>query len=222
MCFSTAASFGASVLIGSIGVLAMKKANTSALRLLAFIPFFFALQQFLEGLIWLSARHPDWPGLRTIGTYGFIFFAWITWPLFIPFVFRQFETDLRKKRGFMYLQFIGMLVALMLFYVFLFREVSAEIEDCSVKYVFNAKHALSPVLSVLYLMATVLPALLSRLKKVWVLGALNLLGYFFTRLLFNDHFISVWCFAAAVLSVLIWWVIRHNTIETSTDRGIRF
>jgi hypothetical protein len=58
MCFSATASFGAAVVLGTIGIVAMSKAGTKPQRLLAAIPLIFAVQQVTEGLIWLSVDHP--------------------------------------------------------------------------------------------------------------------------------------------------------------------
>ncbi len=75
MCFSAEASFGAATVITTIGVLSFKKAKGTDLRLLAMIPVFFGIQQFSEGILWLSSRYEQFAGMEKTSTYAFIFFA---------------------------------------------------------------------------------------------------------------------------------------------------
>ena len=58
MCFSATASFGASAVLGVIGVAAVAKAKTKPQRLFASIPLVFAVQQLSEGFLWLSQNIP--------------------------------------------------------------------------------------------------------------------------------------------------------------------
>jgi hypothetical protein len=76
MCFSAEASFSLSVVLVSAGVYCVKN-TTSKNRLLlpvAFIPFFFAIQQFSEGWVWLGLRW-DNNALVKIFAMVFLFFA---------------------------------------------------------------------------------------------------------------------------------------------------
>ena len=59
MCFSATASFGASAVLGAIGIIAVAKAKTKPQRLFATIPLIFAVQQLTEGLLWLSLKNAD-------------------------------------------------------------------------------------------------------------------------------------------------------------------
>ena len=81
MCFSTAASFGASAILSVAGVAAVTQAQTKAQRLFAAIPFIFSIQQFFEGLLWLSIKNPDFVTDRSVPAYFFLFFALVLWPV---------------------------------------------------------------------------------------------------------------------------------------------
>ena len=54
MCFSASASFGAGIVISTIGVVTLKKVSSPAHYYFALIPLFFAIQQFAEGFLWLA------------------------------------------------------------------------------------------------------------------------------------------------------------------------
>ena len=97
MCFSAEASFSLSVVLVSAGVYCVKN-TTSKNRLLlpvAFIPFFFAIQQFSEGWVWLGL-HWDNNALVKIFAMVFLFFAVVFWPFWIPFC--AFVTGGRKEK----------------------------------------------------------------------------------------------------------------------------
>src|SRR5690242_9093334 len=57
MCFSVGASFTASGILAVIGGFALVRAP-KYYRALAAIPLLFALQQFAEGVVWMTLTHP--------------------------------------------------------------------------------------------------------------------------------------------------------------------
>jgi len=57
MCFSATASFGASAVLGVIGIVAVAKAKTNPQRVFATIPLIFSVQQLSEGFLWLSLKN---------------------------------------------------------------------------------------------------------------------------------------------------------------------
>ena len=57
MCFSASASFAASAALVSLGLLAVKKTDNKKDIPFFSIPFGFALQQAIEGLLWLSVNN---------------------------------------------------------------------------------------------------------------------------------------------------------------------
>ena len=67
MCFSSNASFGASAVLAVVGVVAIAKAKNTPGRLFAAIPIIFSIQQFAEGMLWLSMKEH----VRT-GTMAFL------------------------------------------------------------------------------------------------------------------------------------------------------
>ena len=69
MCFSAGASFGASAILGTIGIVTLKKAKTTNQIPFASIPLLFGAQQAAEGALWIglsSGNNESWrtfPGL---------------------------------------------------------------------------------------------------------------------------------------------------------------
>jgi hypothetical protein len=54
MCFSAGASFGASAVLGAIGIVTLTKAKTTDQIPFASIPLLFAVQQAVEGTLWIG------------------------------------------------------------------------------------------------------------------------------------------------------------------------
>jgi len=207
MCFSAEVSFAAAAVITPIGIIAFKKAEKTPYRFLAFIPVLFGLQQFIEGFVWLVAAHEEYFWLLHLATYGFIIMAWVIWPIYLPFTMWKIEEDPIRKKVLSVLIFIGVIVTSGLIYLLFTRGVSAKINDCSIIYDYGAEGSPHPIFSVFYISTTVLPNLVSKVGKVWVLGVINIITYFVTRIYFNDRIISVWCFLAALSSVIILLII---------------
>ena len=84
MCFSAIASFSSSVVLAGIAAISIKKATTSGQNLLGFVALFFCLQQFIEGIVWLSIQNPAYHYLEKPATYGFLVFAQVVWPAIVP------------------------------------------------------------------------------------------------------------------------------------------
>jgi hypothetical protein len=60
MCFSPEASFAGSVIVFSIGIATVRKVHKSSQLVFAGIPLFFGIQQFAEGLLWLTILHAEY------------------------------------------------------------------------------------------------------------------------------------------------------------------
>lgn len=207
MCFSPEASFGAAAGLMIAGGIAWKKAGRTPLRLLAAIPFFFGAQQLMEGVVWMSNLHTSWAAFRSGSTYAFLFFAWIIWPLFIPVSLYLLEKDQMRRRILLGLVAIGVFVAVTLTYILLTTEVHGVVEDCSISYNFNFQSAYAGLFGLLYLSVTALPNLISSTGKMWILALVNFATYFVSKVVYQDHVISVWCFFAAISSFFVLYVI---------------
>lgn len=207
MCFSPEASFGAAAGLTAIGVVAYKKAEHSDLRLLAAIPFFFGVQQLMEGFVWLSNIYESWEVIHSFSTYAFLFFAWIIWPLFLPFSYSLLEKQKVRKKILLGLGVIGIFVATILTYILFSVHINGQIKDCSIDYNFNFQSDQSWIFSILYISTVVVPCLVSSLRKIWLLGIINMITYFVSKIYYHDQLISVWCFFAAISSVIILYVV---------------
>lgn len=72
MCFLATASFSAGIVLTVIGVASIKKSNHKSQLLFASNPFFFGLQQFAEGILWLTIPRGNYFVLQKIATYIYL------------------------------------------------------------------------------------------------------------------------------------------------------
>jgi heme/copper-type cytochrome/quinol oxidase subunit 4 len=223
MCFSATASFGASAVLGTVGILSVAKAKTNPQRTFATIPLLFAVQQFTEGLLWLSLKNDDMASWQSSLTYIFLVFAMAVWPFWIPFSIWVLEKDAKRKKLIKIFVWIGAAVAIGVCFILFSYPVQVVTPFC-----FNCPGSPSPsprdhlhyefaipsmvknmivAFSVLYIAATIVTPFFSSIKKMKWLGVVFLASYLFAILFYRGFVISVWCFFAALLSFVVLWII---------------
>jgi len=210
MCFSAGASFGASAILGAIGVVTIVKARTTPQRLFATFPCVFAVQQLAEGVLWLSLKDADLRTWEPFFTYTFLVFAMVIWPVWIPFTLRRLETDNRRKKVMGWLLSIGIMVSFGVGWVLLSYRVHVVPSHHHLHYSFDfppvAKNILGPF-TLLYCIATIIAPFISTIKRMKWLGIVFLTAWLFSITFYNGFVVSVWCYIAAVLSVVVLWIV---------------
>lgn len=209
MCFSASASFGAGVILSTIGIASLKQAKTSSQIPFASIPLIFAAQQITEGFLWLSLSEPVNSTLQTVTTYLFLFFAQVVWPVWVPFSVMKIEENKKRKRILKSFFVIGSLVSLYLAYCLLNFHVEGRIDNYHISYEQDYPASLSRYGGILYIMITIVPPFLSKLRKMNYLGLAILVSYIITTIFYEDYIVSVWCFFAAVISIVVYAILKE-------------
>jgi hypothetical protein len=209
MCFSASSSFGAAIVISTIGVMAIKKVSTPAHYFFALIPLFFAMQQFAEGFLWLALTDSSYAPLEWTATYFFLFFAQVVWPFWIPFSIYMLEKESKNIHILKILIVLGGIVSLYLAYCLVTFYVKATIIGQHISYQQDYPAVFNKYSGLLYIFATVLPPYFSSFKKVWILSFAIFISYIITTILYDDYIVSVWCFFASIISMLILWLMQE-------------
>ncbi|MBN8893371.1 MAG: hypothetical protein J0I71_00865 [Rhodanobacter sp.] len=201
MCFSATASVTASVALTGIGVLALRAARTRGERLFALIPLLFAAQQATEGLIWMSYTW-EAPTLRAWATQIYSVFSHLLWPAFVPWTVRALEPVPWRRQVLALLGFGGLVSALFL----LASMVATPIEVAPIggHLEYRSPHFFLPLSLTLYLASTTLGLGMSSRPAIRWFGVLALVSAGLAYAVYAHWFISVWCFFAAVLSVMVY------------------
>lgn len=201
MCFSPSASFVTAGITGAIGIVALSRANEPREFPFATTPLLFAVQQGIEGMLWLNLPSaPDGP-ISTALTFFYLFFAEAFWPVYAPIAVWLIEPNEHRRHLMVVCLGIGVGVGAYFLWWILGHPLLAKILDGHIVYVSEHRH--SYAIGFAYLAATGLPLLLSSQRTVVVLGAIVIVGLLAAYAFYWEAFFSVWCFFAAVASVTI-------------------
>ncbi len=220
MCFSPSVSFGASAVLGTVGVISFACSRTTPQKVLSGIPLLFAIQQFMEGVLWLSLLHPSWAQWEKPAMYGFLVFAQMVWPIYVPLSILLFENNPLRRRLISMLTLIGIGLAGYLGFCLYYYPVSVMAGMHHIKYEFGFALANKWYFGLLYFLPTILSPLFSSRKPLHWLGYLFLASYVLARLLLFYFIISVWCFFGAVISISVLVMILkfRKEIKTKPDQ----
>lgn len=200
MCFSAPASFIASGVLGVAGGLTLREVKAKKELPFASIPILFATQQFIEGMVWLSFGSMK---LNATFAYAYSLFSHVLWPIFVPLAILKLEPDPLRKKFLQSFCVIGAALGLYLLYYIGAGPITATVVDHSISY---DSPALYPwATTSLYLLATCGSCLFSSYRTINVFGVALFVSYLIAALFYIDVFFSIWCFAAALLSVIIFW-----------------
>ena len=202
MCFSAQASFGASAVLGIMGMYALRKTKQKEV-FLALIPLLFGIQQFFEGIIWITYANPALHLTTLCATYGFCFFAFFFWPVWIPITILKMETHPQKVLFLQILLALGSFVASILAFTTIKNGIHPVVSCSHIEYDIFLPGLLGTCGAVIYCIATILPLFISSKKWMPLFGILTLGSVAITYFFYSTYFASVWCFFAALLSSMI-------------------
>ena len=209
MCFSASASFIAGTSLSVVGVATLKRARSKSERPFAAIPLLFGIQQLVEGVIWMTFRL-DAPLLKQTTTYLYSGFSHVLWPLYVPFAMGVLEAVRWRKRVIFAFEAAGIPVALYLLYSIVSRPVVAEVVGNHI--VYDSPHFHVMAVMVLYLAATCVSCFFSSHSFVQLFGVLALLSFIAAYFVYVGALVSIWCFFAAILSLLIYLHLRVRSL----------
>lgn len=205
MCFSATVSFVSGTALSIGGAATLGKAKTKSEIPFASIPLLFGIQQLIEGVIWVSFGTPL---LNMAATFAYLLFSHVFWPIFLPVSVLFLERDAARRKILRYFVLIGSGVGLYLFYFMVTTPVTAQIVGNSIAYDFPYFYAV--ITMFLYLTATCLCCLFSSANMVKVFGAALFVSFLIALQSFSATFFSVWCFFAAILSVIVYLHFRYR------------
>lgn len=208
MCFSAEASFISSAILTAGGVATLKQANQRSEFPLAVLPLIFAFHQFIEGCLWLTLDYNTPPWLVSLLAHAFPLIAYGLWPTLVPYAVYQLETHPVRRKLLMTCQVIGIGVSVFFLFHIVHEPVTAKFINQSIHYDFY----FSPwVLSQwLYGISIIMATFFSSHKIINVFGIGLVISYNVAKQLYVATYPSVFCFFAALLSLLIFLQIRYG------------
>lgn len=227
MCFSATASFAGGVIISAIGIAVVTKVHKPSQLLFASIPLFFGLQQFTEGVLWLTIPNPDYAAVQKIATSIFLVMADVLWPTLIPLAVLMMESNARKRKIIRCLLFVGLSVSVYYSCCLLFLNVTPQIMGYHIVYNSDFPELIAIPVFILYLIATLTPLFISSIQRTHLMAVLMFFSCVVTAIFFTQYLTSVWCFFAALISGVIYWILsdakkkfRFNKLSLIKDKII--
>lgn len=209
MCFSASASFVAGTTLCAVGVATLKRTEARTEIPFAMIPLLFGVQQLTEGVVWLTFSH-DAPLLKQTMTYLYSAFSHVLWPIYVPFAMGILEAVRWRKRAIFAFEVAGVTVGLYLLYYMVTLPMVAEVVGRHIVYL-SPHFYLIPVM-MLYLAATCVSCFFSSHGFVRLFGVLVLLSFIAAYVVHFMALVSIWCFFAAILSLLIYLHLRFRSL----------
>lgn len=214
MCYSATASFVASGVLMAGSLIAIRKTvRTRNQFLYASIPVGFAVHQAVEGIVWLGSSGTVSLAVQNMAAYLYSFLAFAFWPLFIPVAMLAYEWP-RWRYAFISMAAAGLLTGGYLLWCFtvyapLRLQINCSVSGCgSIGYLFTMPY-LSGYIDYIYLFMVTAPFLLSSNVRIRALvGPVYLLSFLAAKYLSTAmNFPSVWCFIAALVSILMFYAL---------------
>jgi hypothetical protein len=159
-------------------------------------------------MLWIGLKNQQ-IFLNEACMYAFLTIAQVIWPFWLPLSFFKLEENEFRKKILLICFFAGCGASVILAYRLLFLTVDAQINEHHIYYYIASSRWMIIASSVLYIIATLAPAFISTLNKSKLLGCILIISLLVSKLFFNDYLISVWCFFAAIISLLIILILRE-------------
>jgi hypothetical protein len=200
MCFSASASFTAGAALLAVGAFTTSRIRRPAELPFALIPALFGVQQLIEGGVWLT--FPDKASnLNAILTYLYSFFSHVLWPIYVPIAVLLLEVVPWRRKALTAIALAGAAVGLYLMYFLITEPILAQVVGHHIAYL-SPHFYVVPVI-ILYVLGTCVSAFLSSCGTIRWFGVVTFISLVVAYVFYAFWFISVWCFFAALLSVVV-------------------
>jgi hypothetical protein len=219
MCFSAQASFAAAVALSIISFASIRRVRTEKLIPIALTPLWFGIQQATEGFVWITINNGTTANtLHLVSMYSFLFFAGMFWPTWIPFSLYFAESSHKRKRLLFIFMICGAIVSLLFLWSWLIPATGAVVVNHHINYPVGTTYPLGInsqlwenyivyILSFLYGCVTIIPFFISSVTHMHLLGMVVGISAAIAYVFYLVAFPSVWCFFAAVCSILIYFIV---------------
>ena len=201
MCFSAAANFVGSAVLGGVGVVTLTKVKHRRELLFASLPTLFAFHQFIEGFVWLGLDGILSPVATHRWGAAFVLYAQGLLPFLMPLSVQLFEPHTLRRRGMVPFTILGGATTLFILWALTAFPLQVFVRNNSIVYINDGTNY--TWVAVLYIICTCGPLFVSKLRPMVYFGFANLIAILITIAIKRYAFTSVWCAYAAVASVII-------------------
>jgi hypothetical protein len=199
MCFSPQADLVGGVVIGAIGVDAVRNAHKrDGNKVLATLPLLLGVHQIIEAFVWWGLQGHDPHALEQVSLWAYLLIAFVVLPIFVPVAVLLNEPVPRRRRAMAPLVALGVIVSTVLFATMVRGPIGVQLRPYHLAYSIDLHHGAFFIS--LYVTAICGTLLLSSRRRVVTFGIVNLVAVAVIAWLTVDGFASVWCGWAAITS----------------------
>jgi uncharacterized protein DUF6629 len=201
MCFSAAANFVGSGVLGVIGVATLTHVKHRRELLFASLPTLFAVHQFIEGFVWLGLDGKLSPTVTHDMASAYMLYAQGLLPFLLPLSVFLFEPDGAGRRRMLPFLALGGGTTLYILWALMAYPLEVYVKGNSIVYINQATNNMT--VAILYVIATCGSLFLSKVRPMVIFGIANLAILLFVMEYKRYAFTSLWCAYAAVASIII-------------------
>jgi len=202
VCFSPEADTLVGAVAVSAGVDALRHVRSARQIPLASLPLLLGVHQFSEALVWWGLQGHLAHSVERVAIWVYVMFAFAVLPIFVPAAVGLVERQVARRRVIVGFGVLGAVVAVVLAVAALNGPIAAVIEGRHLGYEVDIPSR-GGQLTALYVVATCGALLASSYRDLARIGALNLVAVPVLMWMTVNGFVSLWCFWAAIVSVLI-------------------
>ena len=215
MCFSADAGLAAGVIVGAVGVDALRHVHSRREVPLAALPLLFAAHQLTETFVWWGEGGQVTPSTGRVAVWLYLAFTFWVLPVLMPLGVMAVEPDERRRRVMAFCAVVGSVVVATYLAAMVAGPVTAEIDGRHIAYSVPVAH--EPLVNAAYVFAGCLPLLVSSHRYVVVFGVANAAAVAALLWLTTTGGISLWCVWAAVASAAIALHLRRTQEGTPSE-----
>ena len=216
MCFAPEADVVVGGIIVAVGVDALRHVGSPKQLVLAALPLLFGLHQLTEAFIWWGLQGHVSESVERVAVWIWLLFAFVALPVLLPIAVDLVERSKGRRVVIGAFAGIGLVVAVALA-VSIFRgPVNAQIRGYCISYRVDALGN-GREWTALYVIAACGALLASSHRTLAALGGVNLVVTPLLMWLTVSGFVSLWCFWAAIASVVI--ALHLRRVAPTRDAG---
>jgi hypothetical protein len=214
MCFSAEADLCTGIVVGAVGIDALRHVRKPHQIALAATPILFAVHEVDESFVWWGLHGQVAFPVEHAAIYIFLAVAFVL-PFWVPFAMLGAETKVHRRQLMGALLVVGTVTTAVLLVAIVRGPVGATIDGSHIAYSADINYA--GILIALYVVATCGSCLVASNGWLVLLGLANLGAVIALGWITFTGFTSLWCAWAALTSVAIAVYLRRSARASSSS-----
>ena len=201
MCFSAEADVVAGVVVGAIGIDALRQVRRPAERALGALPVLLGAHLLVEAIVWRALTGDMDARLGRQAMWAYLAVALLVLPVLVPMAVRAVEPDPGRRRTMGRLAVAGVALAGVYLMGMMNAPVDVRIEGNHLAYRLGMDYG--GLLAGVYAVVACAPPMLSSERRIAAFGLANLVAVVVLVWIQSSALTSLWCAWAAVTSIAI-------------------